>query len=105
MVFARLTGFLRRKNHGDIDRIDFLAPRYTNCPQETAFAQSMTERRARSVSHIRQHTAKANTGCDHAIDLGQRDLGLGPCRAMLDGNDGTLEAYRIARPILGNEET
>src|SRR5260221_6842366 len=25
MVFARLTGFLRRKDHGDIARIDFLA--------------------------------------------------------------------------------
>ena len=34
----------------------------------------MTERRARSVSRVRQHTAEANTACDHAIDLSQRDL-------------------------------
>src|SRR5665213_151962 len=105
MVFARLTGFLRRKDHGDIGRIDFLAPRHTNCPQEATFAQSKTERCARSVSCVRQHTAEANTGCDHAIDLGQRDLWLRPCCAMLDWNAGTLQTYRIARPTLGNEET
>src|SRR5690349_6423972 len=54
-----LRAFLRRKDHGDIARIDFLAPRHTNCPQEATFAQSMTERRARSVSRVRQHTAEA----------------------------------------------
>jgi len=48
------------------------------------------KRRAQPVTGIRQHTAEAHTGRDHAIDLSQGDLWLRPCsstfalRAALD---------------------
>lgn len=66
--------------------------------------ETLTERRAEPVTGIRQHTAEADTGCEHAINFSQRDLRLGSRGAMLDGNARTLQARRIARPTLGQEE-
>ena len=85
--------------------IYFLTPQDTDCPNQPARRETLTEWRAETVSGICQHTAEANTGCDHAINLGQRDLWLGSRYAMLDWNTGTLHPRRIARPTLGNKET
>ena len=87
------------------DRIHLQMTRDTNGPGKATCREPLTERRAEAVTGIRQHTAEANTGCDHAINLSQRDLWLGPRCAMLDWNTGTLQTRRIARPTLGNEET
>ena len=61
-------------------RIDLEMTRHTDCPSKTAGGEPLTERRAQAISGIRQHTAEADTGCDHAIDLSQGDLRLGPRR-------------------------
>ena len=94
-----------RKDQLHPRRIYFLTPQDTDCPNQPARRETLTEWRAETVSGICQHTAEANTGCDHAINLGQRDLWLGSRYAMLDWNTGTLHPRRIARPTLGNKET
>jgi hypothetical protein len=65
--------------------MNFLTPWDADCPDQATGREILTERRAEPVIGIRQHTAEANTGCEHAIDLGQRDLRLGSRGAMLDG--------------------
>jgi hypothetical protein len=50
----------------------------------------LAERRAQPVTGIRQHTAKAHAGRDHAINLSQGDLRLGPCHSMFDRNARSL---------------
>ena len=94
-----------RPDQLDPDRVHLEVTRDANGPGNATCREPLTERRAEAVTGIRQHTAEANTGCDHAIDLSQRDLWLGPCCAMLDRNTGTLQTRRIARPVLGKEET
>src|SRR5450759_5263326 len=86
-------------------RINFLTPREADRPNQPTGRETLTKRRAEPVSGIRQHAAEPNTGCDHAINLSQCNLWLGPCRAMFDWNARTLQTHRIVRPTLGNEET
>lgn len=73
-------------------------------PGEIASRELLAERRARSVTGIRQHTAEAHASRHHPIDLSQRDLGLGPCHLMLGGNARSLQPLRIIYPILGKEK-
>jgi hypothetical protein len=54
---------------------------------------------------IGQHTAKAGTACDQAIDFRNRDLRLRSCRPMRDRNTGPLQTSRIIRPALRQEQT
>ena len=88
----------------DPDRVHLEVSSDTNGPGKPACREPLTERCAEAVTGIRQYTAEANSGCDHAIDLSQRDLWLGPRYAILDGNTGALQTRRIARPALGKEE-
>src|SRR5512139_3423266 len=50
------------------DWIHLKVTRDTNGPSQAACREPLTERRAEAVTGIRQHTAKAHTGCHHAID-------------------------------------
>ena len=70
-------------------RIHLKVTKDTNGPGQAACREPLTERRADAVSGICQ-PAEANTGWDHAINLGQRDLWLASRYAMLDWNTGTL---------------
>src|ERR1700688_5203115 len=94
-----------RPDQFNLHRINLLVTRDTDGPGEAACRAPLTERRAEAVTGIRQHTAKAHTGGDDAVDLRQGDLWLGPRCAVLDGNARTLQTQRIARPDLGNEQT
>ena len=76
------------------DRIHFEVTRNTNGPGQIASREPLPERRAQPITGIRQHTAEAYTGCDHAIDLGQRDLRLRPCRSMFGRNARSLQPSR-----------
>jgi len=64
----------------------------------------LTKRRAQPVTGIRQRTADAQVGCDHAINLGERDLRLGACRSTFERNVRPLKPRLIARPTLGKKE-
>src|SRR6478735_2039888 len=83
------------------DRIYLEVTRDADRPGEIASREFLAERRARSVTSIREHTAEAHTSRHHPIDLSQRDLGLGPCHLMLGGNARSLQPLRIICPILG----
>ena len=74
-------------------------------PRQPAGRETLTERRAEAVSGIRQHTAKAHTGRDHAIDLGQARSPAWSALRDARRNAGPLQTRRIARPTLGKEET
>ncbi len=87
------------------DRINLQVTGDPDGPGQAAAREPLTERRAKAVTGIRQDTAKAHTGCHHAIDLRQGDLWLGPRRAIFGWNARTLQTHRIARPALWNEET
>ena len=93
-----------RKDELHLRRIHFLTPRDADCPSQPTGRETLAERRTEAVTGIRQHTAEANAGCDHAINLSQRNLRLGPRCTMLDWNAGTLQTLRIARPARGNVE-
>ena len=49
MVFARLSSLRDGEDQGNVGGIDVLAPRQTHRPQQTALAQSLTERPAGAV--------------------------------------------------------
>src|SRR6478672_4174989 len=87
------------------DRINLLVTRDTDGPGQAACREPLTERRAETVSSICQHTAETHAGCDHAVDLRQRDRWLGPRGAVLGWHARTLQTRWVARPTLGNEET
>src|SRR3954471_15784799 len=79
-----------RPDQLDGDRVHLEMTRDAKGPGNATCREPLTERRAEAVTGIRQHTAEANTGRDHAIDLGQCNLWLGPRCAILDRNAGTL---------------
>jgi len=78
--------------------------RNTNGPEQAALREGVTERRAHAVTGICQHAAEADTGCNHAINLGERYLRLRPCGSMFGRNAGPLQTYPITGPTLGEEE-
>ena len=86
------------------DRVHLEVTRDTNGPGQTARRESLPEWRAQPVTGICQHTAEADTGCDHVIDLGERYLRLRPCRSMFGRNASPLQTCSIARPALGEEK-
>jgi len=49
VVFAGLSGLRDGEDQGNVGGIDVLASRQTHCPQQTALAQSLTERPAGAV--------------------------------------------------------
>ena len=86
------------------DRVHLEVTRDTNGPGQTARRGSLPEWRAHPVTGICQHTAEADTGCDHVIDLGERYLRLRPCRSMFGRNASPLQTCSIACPALGEEK-
>jgi hypothetical protein len=102
-----LTGTAARGNRPDelhADRVHFEVTRNADGPGKAASREPLAEWRAQPITGIRQHTAEAHTGCDHAIDLGQSNLRLRSCSLMFGRNPRPLQTYPIARPTLGEEE-
>jgi hypothetical protein len=86
------------------DRVHLEATRNADRPGKVASREPLTKRRAQPVTGIRQPTADAQVGCDHAINLGERDLRLGACRSTFERNVRPLKPRLIARPTLGKKE-
>src|SRR3974377_1033354 len=84
---------------------DFEMPRDADSPDQLASRKPLAERRAQSITRVRHDTAEVHTGRDHAIDLGERDLGLSTCRSIFDRNACTLQPRRIARANLQKKKT
>src|SRR5665213_2140776 len=81
VVFAGLSGLRDGEDQGNVGGINVLASRQTHCPQQTALAQSLTERTAGAVPCIGKNTAEAGTGGDDAVDLLDRNFRL--CQSSL----------------------
>src|SRR5690606_3825549 len=92
------------KDHCDIGGVNLLLERYANSPGKAPLAQALAERTGKAVSCIGKDTDEANAYCADPIYLGQRDFGLGPVVAQFLGNPGALQAGRIARPALRQEQ-
>ena len=59
--------------------------------------RALPERRAQAISGIGQDAAEAHAGGADPVDLGQRDLGLGPVGPTVIWHPGTIEPGRIAK--------
>ena len=79
-----------RPDQPHADRIHLEVTRDADRLGKLASREPLAKRRAQRVTGIRQHTAEAHTGRDHAIDLRERDIRLGPCRAVFDRNARSL---------------
>src|SRR6188472_411527 len=86
------------------DRIYLEVTRDADRPGQIASRELLAERRARSVTGIRQHTAEAHASRHRPINLSQRDLGLGPCHPILGRNARLLQPSPIICPVLGKEK-
>ena len=91
-------------DHPHIGRVHFEVTRNTYGPGKFANCERMAERRTLPVTGIRQHTAKAHTGCEYTIELRHSHLQFRPCHSILDGNTRALQPSPIARPALGKEQ-
>src|SRR5215510_8013433 len=87
------------------DRVYLEVTGDADSPDQVATRQLLAERRALPIASIGQHTAKASTACDQAINFGKRDLRLRACAPMWDRNAGPLQTCRIIDPALRQEET
>ena len=104
MPLARAAAAGDGEDHRHVGGIDLLLERDADGPGQAALAQRLPERRAQAISGIGQHAAEAHAGGANPVDLGQRDLGLGPVGATVLGHAGTVEPGGIARPALGQEQ-
>ena len=57
-----------------------------------------------SVASVRQHAAEACTGTADPIELGQRDLRLGPVIPAIQRHTGMIKPGWIAGPTLGQKQ-
>ena len=104
MALARAAAPGDGEDHRHIGRIDLLLERDADRPAQAALGERLPERRTQAIAGISKHAAKAHAGGANPVDLGQRDLGLGPVDTMAIGHAGTVEPGRIARPALGQEQ-
>ena len=66
-----------------------------------ACAQGLTELGAHAIACVGEDRPEANAGGDQAIEFGERDLRLGPRRAIFGGHASTGEPSFVAGPISG----
>ncbi len=105
--FASGTWFLRgrpRPATGKMRATDLLAPPNAHGPGKATLAQTLPEGRGEAITSISQHAAKAQAGRARPIDLGERDLGLGPIASVIVRHAGPGQSRGIARPALGQEQ-
>src|ERR1700752_5041775 len=100
---AGTTSTGERPDQFNLHRINLLVTRDTNGPGQAACREPLTERRAEAVTGIREHTAKAHTGCHHAIDLRQGDHGLGPRCAVLAGTPARFKRAGLLVQLSGRK--
>ena len=74
-------------------------------PGKPACAQGLTELGAHAVPCVGEDCPEANAGGDQAIEFGERNLRLGPRRAILGGHAGPLEPSFVAGPDLRQEQS
>ncbi len=99
-LLARSAATGARPDRPGAGRVDLLGARDADRPDQAARAQPVSEGPAAAVAGVGQHAAEAPARGDHAVDLGQRDLGLGPRGARRFG-DLRIRAAERSRPSAG----
>src|SRR5438477_2880723 len=74
-----------------VDRVHLQMTGNANGPGQTARCEPLPEWRAQPVPRICEHTAEADTGRNHAVDLSERDLRLRSCSPMFGRNTNPLQ--------------
>src|SRR5262249_19337972 len=93
-----------RPDHPHICRVHLEVPWDTDGPGKFASRKPLTKRRAHPIAGIRQHTAKAHTCCDDAVELLQGHLRLRACHSILGRDTRSLQPRRLAYPTLGEKQ-
>ena len=101
---ARTAAPSNRPDHLHIGRVNLEMTRNTDRPGKFASCEPLAERRTHPIARIRQHTAKAHTGRDGAIDLHQSHLRFRSCRSIFGRNTRSLQPNPLARPTLGKKQ-
>jgi hypothetical protein len=78
--------------------------RDSNGPGQTPRREPLPQWRAQSVPGISEHTAETHTGCNHTVDLSERNLRLRSRSLVFARNASPLQTSPIARPAFGKEE-
>src|ERR1700730_16237417 len=60
-------------DHLHVDRVHLEMARDANRPSQATRREPLPEWRAQSIPGICEHTAEVNSGCNHAVDLSERD--------------------------------
>ena len=88
----------------DVARVDLLMTGNADRPGQPACAQGLTELGAHAVPCVGEDRPEANAGGNQAIKFGERDLRLGPRRAIFGGHASALEPSFVAGPGLRQEQ-
>ena len=104
MALAGAAASCDREDHGNVVRVDLLLIGDAQGPCEAAFAQALPEGRGKAVSCVSKDTTEAGTGSADPVDLGQRDLGLGPVVTTILRHAGGIETGLVADRTLGQEQ-
>src|SRR5262249_9034918 len=91
-------------NQVHADRVHLEMARDANGPGQTARREPLPEWRAQSVPGISERTAKMDTGCNHTVDLSERNLRLRSRSLMFGRNPSPLQTCPLARPAFGKAE-
>ena len=104
MPFARPAAWGDGENEFDVAWVDLLMTGDADRPGKPACAQRLTELGAHAVPCVGEDCPEANAGGDQAIEFGERNLRLGPRRAIFGGHAGALEPSFVAGPDLRQEQ-
>src|SRR6266702_881564 len=100
---SRATPFGNGPDQPHADTVHLEVTRDADRPGKIASREPLAKRCAQPVTGICQHTAEAHTGRDHAIDLSQGNLWLGPCSSAFDRNARSPQPHPVVRRALGKE--
>lgn len=81
-----------------MSRIDFLGPQHAHGPAEAPSREGVAKLRAHAVGCIGQHGVEAHAGSAHAIEFGQRQVGLA-VKAHGGRHPGAAAAGAIIGPL------
>jgi hypothetical protein len=89
----------------DVARVDLLVARDAHRPGKAARAQGLAELGAHAIAGVGENRSETHAGGGQTIEFGERDLRLGPRRAILNRHAGALQSSLIAGPGLRQEQS
>lgn len=96
MSLARSTAPGDWKDHRHVGGIDLLLEWYTDRTGEAPLAQALPERCGEAIAGIGKHAAETHGCRGEPVNLGQRNLGLGPVGTMIVGHSAEADTSTFA---------